>query len=108
MKLNVENLIESSGLKRKDVAKEVGMSESNFAIMIKGETSSIKFDVLEKLCLLFKVRLEDILIMENSTSEVKERIYNGIYETLLKNDPSFKALSEFSRNEVVQRMIKNR
>ncbi|SHO53693.1 helix-turn-helix domain-containing protein [Anaerocolumna xylanovorans] len=65
MVVNIINLIYEKKLSITDVAKEVGYTYANFWNLCNGKTKSIKFETLERLCIILECEVGDILIVEN-------------------------------------------
>ena len=53
VKLNVLNLLEENGKSKYWLYKKLGMSYQNFNKMVNNQTSSIRYEVIDELCIIF-------------------------------------------------------
>ena len=63
MKVRIDELLQERGRTRYWLAKEVGTSYASMANICKGNTTSIRFDILEKICSSLDCTPNDIFIM---------------------------------------------
>lgn len=61
VKVKLKELMDSKGKTVYSISKETGISNNNLGKLVKGETNSIRFDVLDKLCISLDARIEDII-----------------------------------------------
>ena len=61
MKLNVKQLLDKQGKTPYWLAKETGISNNNIANICNGDTNSIRFDTIEKICKALNCIPNDIL-----------------------------------------------
>ena len=77
IRLKVTDLLEKEDRTKYWLYKQLGMSYGNFNKMINNETKSIRYEMIESLCVLFKYTPNDIfeydfeLLPENSTLKEK-------------------------------------
>ncbi|WP_270670699.1 helix-turn-helix domain-containing protein [Paraclostridium bifermentans] len=67
IEIQIGKLLQSKGKSRYWLAKEVGISHQNLTKIVKNETNSIKFDLLEKLCIALDCTPNDILNIKKTT-----------------------------------------
>ncbi|WP_195336938.1 helix-turn-helix domain-containing protein [Paraclostridium bifermentans] len=60
IEIQLGKLLESRGKSRYWLAKEVGISHQNLTKIVRNETNSIKFDLLEKFCIILECTPNDI------------------------------------------------
>lgn len=54
IRLKVEEILEQKGMSKYSLYKQLGMSYQNFNKMIKNETKSIRYEIIESLCVIFE------------------------------------------------------
>ncbi|MPM90169.1 hypothetical protein SDC9_137286 [bioreactor metagenome] len=59
--IKIAEVLESKGKTKYWLSKETGITYPNLDKLIKNETSSIKFDFLEKICTALDCELSDII-----------------------------------------------
>jgi putative transcriptional regulator len=64
LKVKIIEIVESKGKTLYWLARESRISPSAISKLAKGETDSIKFDVLQKICDTLECRIEDVLELE--------------------------------------------
>ncbi|MCM1271123.1 MAG: helix-turn-helix transcriptional regulator [Ruminococcus flavefaciens] len=62
LKLNVIELLNEKGKTKYWLYKQLGMSYQNFNKMINNETSSIKYENIEAMCLILECTPNDLFI----------------------------------------------
>ena len=66
MQILIDDILEQKNKTRYWLAKEIEMSYSNLCNLANNQTSSIRFDFLEKICMVLDCTPNDILKIENS------------------------------------------
>lgn len=61
IKVRLKQIIEDKNMSVYALSKKTNISQYNLANLIKGNTTAIKFDTLEKLCTELNVGITDIL-----------------------------------------------
>lgn len=61
MKINIDNLLKEKNKTRYWLAKEVGITYPNLCNLAENKTSSVKFDILEKICLTLECSPNDLI-----------------------------------------------
>jgi putative transcriptional regulator len=64
MKIIIDELLESKNKTRYWLAKEIGVTYPNIMKLCNNETESIKFSILEKICIVLGCNTNDILLIE--------------------------------------------
>ena len=73
IRLNILPLLEKKGKTRYWLYKQLGMSYQNFKRMIENETSSIKIERIETLCLLLDCTPNDLFDIQWEQNEQEEK-----------------------------------
>ena len=60
IKLRVDKLLESKGMTRYALYKHLGMSYQNFNKIINNQTKSIRYEMIETLCVVFDCEPNDL------------------------------------------------
>lgn len=60
IRLKIIDLLEKDGKTKYWLYKQLGMSYGNFNKMINNETKSIRYEMIESLCVLFKCTPNDL------------------------------------------------
>ena len=76
MKISIQQKLSEKGMSRYELAKRIGVTYPTITSIYNGESTSIKFDILEAICKELDCSLDDILIFDNSNlrDQQKERI----------------------------------
>lgn len=69
MKLNIKNRVDNLGISKNKLAQQLGISYPTMLDMYNGESTSVKLDVLEKLCHILQCTPNDILAYDNPKTE---------------------------------------
>jgi putative transcriptional regulator len=51
-------------LKSKDLAEQVGMTEANLSLLKQGKVKGVRFETLEKICVILQCQPGDLLVYE--------------------------------------------
>ena len=66
MKINIKCELEKSGMSRYELAKRIGVSYPTIDSIYKGNSLSIKFEILEAICRELNCTLDDILVFDDN------------------------------------------
>ena len=66
MKINIKGELEKSGMSRYELAKRIGVSYPTIDSIYKGNSLSIKFEILEAICRVLNCTLDDILVFDDN------------------------------------------
>ena len=61
IKLNLDKLMKTRGIKLKDLAEKIGLTDANLSNIKTGKISAIRFSTLSALCKELKCQPADIL-----------------------------------------------
>lgn len=87
MKINIKQKLEEKGISRYELAKNVGVTYPTIDNIYKGNSSSIKLEILESICKELDCSLDEILIFDDV--DMKERQLKRLavyYEKLNKQN----------------------
>lgn len=85
MKINIKNRLDQLGMSRYELAKRVGVTYPTITSIYNGESSSIKFEILESICRVLKCTPNDIIIPEDRTVQRLMEYYTRLTQ-YTKND----------------------
>lgn len=69
MKIVIDELLRQKDKTRYWLAKEIGVTYPNIMKLCNNKTESIKFDILEKICVLLECTPNDVCIIEPLTHD---------------------------------------
>lgn len=87
MKIYIKHKLEEKGISRYELAKNVGVTYPTIDNIYKGNSSSIKLEILESICKELDCSLDEILIFDDV--DMKERQLKRLavyYEKLNKQN----------------------
>ena len=64
LKLNILELLEKHGKTKYWLHKQLGMSYQNFNRMVNNETASIRYEMIETLCVIFSVTPNELFVYD--------------------------------------------
>ena len=65
IQVTLDQLIIRKGLKAKDIAREVGVSETHLSLFRSGKVKGVRFETLAKLCAVVGCQPGDLLRFED-------------------------------------------
>ena len=76
MKISIKQKLEEKGMSRYELAKRIGVTYPTITSIYNGESTSIKFDILEAICKELDCSLDEILIFDDNDlrDQQKERL----------------------------------
>ena len=85
MKISIKDKLQEKGITRYELAKRIGVTYPTITSIYNGESTSIKFDILEAICKELDCSLDEILIFDdtNMKEQQQKRIlmyYNFLYK----------------------------
>ena len=85
MKISIKDKLHEKGITRYELAKRIGVTYPTITSIYNGESTSIKFDILEAICKELDCSLDEILIFDdtNMKEQQQKRIlmyYNFLYK----------------------------
>lgn len=60
LKIKLQEILDNQSKTIYSLSKETGVAQNNLSKLVKGETTSIKYDILEKLCIALKITPNEI------------------------------------------------
>lgn len=72
VRVTLDALIVNRGLKARDLAQEVGLSETQLSLFRSGKVRGIRFATLARLCAALKCRPGDLLDYEFQARDLRE------------------------------------
>lgn len=99
LKIKLQEILDNKNISVYSLSKEIGVTQNNLGKLVKGETTSIKYDILEKLCNILNITPNDIFEIEkprklfsdstlqiiNNLKEEKTHYYSYNSETRLSD-----------------------
>lgn len=67
MKINIQQKLKENNMTRYELAKRIGVTYPTIDTIYKGNSTSIKFEILENICKELNCSLDDILVFDDST-----------------------------------------
>ena len=85
MKISIKDKLQEKGITRYELAKRIGVTYPTITSIYNGESTSIKFDILEAICKELDCSLDEIVIFDdtNMKEQQQKRIlmyYNFLYK----------------------------
>jgi putative transcriptional regulator len=66
IRVTLDELITRKGLKAKDIARQVGVSETHLSLFRSGKVKGVRFETLARLCAVVGCQPGDLLRFEES------------------------------------------
>lgn len=88
MKLSIQQKLKDQGLTRYELAKRIGVTYPTIDNIYKGNSSSIKLDILESICKELDCTLDEILIFDDSNMKEQQVKRLSSYSTMLNKNES--------------------
>ena len=86
MKLSIQQKLKEQGLTRYELAKRIGVTYPTIDNIYKGNSSSIKLDILESICKELDCTLDEILIFDDSNMKERQLKRLLAYSTMLREN----------------------
>lgn len=64
LKIHLKEILDSKNISVYSLSKEIGIAPNNLSKIVKGETSSIRYDILENICNSLNITPNDIFELE--------------------------------------------
>ena len=88
MKLSIQQKLKEQGLTRYELAKRIGVTYPTIDNIYKGNSSSIKLDILESICKELDCTLDEILIFDDSNMKEQQVKRLLAYSSMLNKNKS--------------------
>ena len=89
MKINIKDKLDARGISRYELAQRIGVTYPTITSIYKGESTSVKFDILEAICKELDCSLDDILVFDDNNMREQQLkrllIYQSQLNKLIKN-----------------------
>lgn len=72
MKINIKDILDHQGISRYELAKRIGVTYPTITSIYKGETSSIKLEILEAICKELNCIPDDILVCDDKHLRIQQ------------------------------------
>ena len=83
MRINIKDKMDERNISRYELAKNIGITYPTIDIIYKGNSSSIKLDILESICKELDCTLDEILIFDDSNMKEQQVKRLLAYSTML-------------------------
>ena len=89
MKISIKDKLQEKGITRYELAKRIGVTYPTITSIYNGESTSIKFDILEAICKELDCSLDEILIFDDTNmKEQQQKRILMYYNFLCKHNKS--------------------
>lgn len=82
MKIHLKEILDHKNISIYSLSRHIGVAPNNLSKIVKGETSSIRYDILENICIFLDITPNDIFEIEKSNTS---SAYNN-WEIKLRSD----------------------
>ena len=86
MKINIKNKLDEKGMSRYELAQRIGVTYPTITSIYKGESTSVKFDILESICKELNCSLDEILIFDDTNMKERQMKRLLAYSTMLREN----------------------
>lgn len=83
MKIDIKNKLDEKGISRYELAQRIGVTYPTITSIYKGESTSVKFDILEAICKELNCSLDEILIFDDTNMKEQQIKRLLSYSTML-------------------------
>lgn len=83
MKIDIKNKLDEKGISRYELAQRIGVTYPTITSIYKGESTSVKFDILEAICRELDCSLDEILIFDDTNMKEQQMKRLLSYSTML-------------------------
>lgn len=83
MKIDIKNKLDEKGISRYELAQRIGVTYPTITSIYKGESTSVKFDILEAICKELNCSLDEILIFDDANMKEQQMKRLLVYATKL-------------------------
>ena len=86
MKIDIKNKLDEKGISRYELAQRIGVTYPTITSIYKGESTSVKFDILESICKELNCSLDEILIFDDTNMKERQMKRLLAYSTMLREN----------------------
>ena len=72
MKINIKDKMDEKNISRYELAQRIGVTYPTITSIYKGESTSVKFDILEAICRELDCSLDEILIFDDTNMKEQQ------------------------------------
>lgn len=72
IRITLDDVLASKGLRAKQVAAEIGVSETHLSLFRSGKVRGVRFVTLAKLCLVLGCQPADLLVYEHDDADLAD------------------------------------
>lgn len=83
MKINIKDKMDEKNISRYELAQRIGVTYPTITSIYKGESTSVKFDILEAICRELDCSLDEILIFDDTNMKEQQIKRLLSYSTML-------------------------
>ena len=83
MKISIKDKLQEKGITRYELAKRIGVTYPTITSIYNGESTSIKFDILEAICKELDCSLDEILTFDDANIKDQQQKRILMYYNLL-------------------------
>ena len=83
MTISIKDKLQEKGITRYELAKRIGVTYPTITSIYNGESTSIKFDILEAICKELDCSLDEILIFDDTNMKEQQQKRILMYYNLL-------------------------
>ncbi len=73
MKINIKDKLKEKGITRYELAKRIGVTYPTITSIYNGESTSIKFEILESMCKELNCSLDEILTFDDDNMREQQQ-----------------------------------
>lgn len=82
MKINIKDKMDEKNISRYELAQRIGVTYPTITSIYKGESTSVKFDILEAICRELDCSLDEILIFDDTNMKEQQIKRLSSYSTM--------------------------
>ena len=86
MRINIKDKMDERNISRYELAKNIGITYPTIDSIYKGNSSSIKLDILESICKELDCTLDEILIFDDTNMKERQMKRLLAYSTMLREN----------------------
>jgi putative transcriptional regulator len=88
MKIKLQEILDNRNISIYSLSKEIGVAQNNLSKLVKGDTTSIKYDILEKLCNILNITPNDIFEIDSTNKTLINKETLEIIDKMRNNSQS--------------------
>lgn len=72
IRVTLDSMLEARGIKGKELASQVGLSQTQLSMIRSGKVRGLRFATLAKICLVLECRPGDLLDYERDEADIRD------------------------------------